>query len=119
MPNYLLLFAVAHFHYDGHKFPLRPLLCDEAFYGIDTGRRDQLLGFASGLGLQLLVASPEQDGVRKEVPYSTTVIVVKDEHCDVHLHHFHWANPANERQFDLFDESAQRAGVTYIEESAP
>lgn len=53
----------AHFMYRGKKMRLHALLFDEAFYGIDAGRRDQILGFATDLGLQLFIASPDQDGV--------------------------------------------------------
>ena len=86
VPNYLLILTVAHFLYDGND-PLRHrvLLFDEAFYGIDASRRDQLLGFASDLGLQLFVASPDLDGVKQEIPCSTTLLVVKDDACNVHL----------------------------------
>jgi uncharacterized protein YPO0396 len=101
VPNYLLILTVATFLYDGNA-PLRTrvLLFDEAFYGIDASRRDQLLGFASDIGLQLFVASPDLDGVKQEIPCSTTLLVVKDEACDVHLFAYDFTNP---RQFSLFD----------------
>lgn len=101
VPNYLLILTVAHFMLDGNKVPLHALLFDEAFYGIDAGRRDQLLGFASDLGIQLFVASPDQDGVRQEVPDSTTLLVVKDDAHDVHLYPFNWENPRFHHR-DLF-----------------
>lgn len=101
VPNYLLILTVAHFMLDGNKVPLHALLFDEAFYGIDAGRRDQLLGFASDLGIQLFVASPDQDGVRQEVPDSTTILVVKDDAHDVHLYPFNWENPRFHHR-DLF-----------------
>lgn len=103
VPNYLTILTIAHFLFKGNAIRLCSLLFDEAFYGIDASRRDQLLGFASDIGLQLLVASPDQDGVRKEVPRSTTILVVKDAAYDVHLYPFHWDNPS-EKQIDLFDE---------------
>jgi energy-coupling factor transporter ATP-binding protein EcfA2 len=101
VPNYLLILTVAHFMLDGNQVPLHVLLFDEAFYGIDAGRRDQLLGFASDLGIQLFVASPDQDGVRQEVPDSTTILVVKDDAHDVHLYPFNWENPRFHHR-DLF-----------------
>ncbi len=86
VPNYLLILMVAHFLYDGNSaLKARVLLFDEAFYGIDSGRRDQLLGFASDLKLQLFVASPDLDGVKQEIPYSTTLLIIKDTDCHVHL----------------------------------
>ena len=91
VPNYLLILTVAAFLYQGRAgSPLRlqPLLFDEAFYGIDAARRDQLLSFANDLGLQLFVASPDQDGVKKELPRTTSLFVVKDEKFDVHLYHY-------------------------------
>jgi len=75
VPNYLLILTIAHFMYRGKKMRRHALLFDEAFYGIDTGRRDQILGFATDLGLQLFIASPDQDGVRREVRNSTTLLL--------------------------------------------
>ena len=110
VPNYLTILTIAHFLFKGNAVRLCSLLFDEAFYGIDAGRRDQLLGFASDIGLQLLVASPDQDGVRKEVPRSTTVLVVKDVRYDVHLYPYHWDNPP-EKQTDLFTDPESEEAV--------
>ena len=52
----------------------------------------------------MLVASPDQDGVKQEVPYSTTLLVVKDEHHDVHLYPYHWENPDQITQPELLAE---------------
>lgn len=104
VPNYLLILTVAAFLYQGragnHSLRLQPLLFDEAFYGIDAARRDQLLSFANDLGLQLFVASPDQDGVKKELPRTTSLFVVKDEHFDVHL--YHYTQDITPKQTDLF-----------------
>ena len=109
VPNYLLILTIAHFMYRGKKMRLHALLFDEAFYGIDVGRRDQILGFATDLGLQLFIASPDQDGVRQEVRNSTTLLVKKDRNYDVHLFSFHWKNPEN-RQIDLFEPVLKETG---------
>lgn len=93
VPNYLLILTVAHFLYAGNKLSLQPLVFDEAFYGIDAERRNQLLGFATDLGLQLFVASPDQDGVKEELAHSTTIFVIKDKDFNVHLRPFHYVNP--------------------------
>ena len=103
VPNYLLILTIAHFLFDKEKIRLPILIFDEAFYGIDAGRRDQLLGFASDLELQLFVASPDQDGVKKEIPYSTSILVVKDARYNVHLYPYHWS--AAPKQLDLLDDS--------------
>lgn len=103
VPNYLLILTIAHFLFDVQKIRLPILLLDEAFYGIDSQRRDQILGFASDLSLQLLVASPELDGARAEIPNSTTLLVVKDENYDVHLYDYIWEH---QRQQDLLEENA-------------
>ncbi|MBT3380859.1 MAG: AAA family ATPase [Lentisphaerae bacterium] len=110
VPNYLLILTVAHFLFAGSNVRLRLLLFDEAFYGIDAGRRDQILGFATDLGLQLFVASPDQDGVKQEVAYSTTLLVVKDEEYDVHLYPYHWANPEAEKQMELLPDFKHKPG---------
>lgn len=117
VPNYLLILTVADFLFQGNAAKLKALIFDEAFYGIDAGRRDQIMGFATDLGLQLLVASPDQDGVKQEVAYSTTVFIVKDADCDVHLYPYHWENPDNVRQFELFSEAkAEDMPVEFGEE---
>ena len=105
VPNYLLILAVAEFLYHGGERTdppkCAPLLFDEAFYGIDAARRDQLLAFADALGLQLFVSSPDQDGVKREIRHSVSLIVVKDENLDVHLSPIVWRNVAT--QGGLFD----------------
>ncbi len=104
VPNYLLVLTVANFLYTpraGAELRLQPLLFDEAFYGIDSARRDQLLAFADELGLQLFVASPDQDGVKKELACTTSLFVVKDANYDVHLYHYDQDNRA--KQGALFD----------------
>ena len=108
VPNYLLILTVAAFLYQGRtgnqSLRLQPLLFDEAFYGIDAARRDQLLSFANDLGLQLFVASPDQDGVKKELPRTTSLFVVKDEKFDVHL--YHYTQDITAKQGDLFSSPA-------------
>jgi hypothetical protein len=103
VPNYLIILTIAHFLYDVPSIKLPLLLFDEAFYGIDAQRRDQLLAFASDLNLQLFVASPDQDGVKKEIPSSTSLFVIKDKDYNIHLHDFHWNNPKVGVQQDLLD----------------
>ena len=115
VPNYLLILTIAHFMYRGKKIRLHTLLFDEAFYGIDAGRRDQILGFATDLDLQLFIASPDQDGVRQEVRNSTTILVKKDARYDVHLYPFHWVNPLG-RQMGLFDQAAADGDIAFGEE---
>ena len=96
VPNYLLILTVAEFLYhggNGEEPPkTAPILFDEAFYGIDAARRDQLLAFADDLGLQLFVSSPDQDGVKREIRHSVSLIVIKDENLDVHLTPVVWRN---------------------------
>ncbi len=119
VPNYLLILTIAHFLYGGSGIKLPVLLFDEAFYGIDAGRRDQLLAFAGDIGLQLFVASPDQDGVRQDIDYSTTLLIVKDENYDVHLYPFEWKNLANtvkqEHLFEDFNE-VQVKEIVFSEE---
>lgn len=115
VPNYLLILTIAHFMYGSRKIRLHTLLFDEAFYGIDAGRRDQLLGFATDLGLQLFIASPDQDGVRREVKHSTTLLVKKDSNFDVHLYPFHWQN-RSKQQLDLFSTPEPEKEVAFEEE---
>jgi len=120
VPNYLLILTVAEFLYHGGEAvdppKAAPLLFDEAFYGIDAARRDQLLAFADDLGLQLFVSSPDQDGVKREIRYSVSLIVVKDENLDVHLSPIVWTNVAT--QSDLFGEGGGTGpGMQVLEET--
>ena len=119
VPNYLLILTVAEFLYHGgnevDQPKSAPILFDEAFYGIDAARRDQLLAFADDLGLQLFVSSPDQDGVKREIRHSVSLIVVKDENLDVHLHPVEWRNvPA---QTDLLGGASPEVGMVVKEET--
>jgi energy-coupling factor transporter ATP-binding protein EcfA2 len=87
--------------FDNADARVRPLLFDEAFYGIDAGRGDQLLRFATELGLQLVVASPDQDGVTPAVRRTTTLFLVKDGEGDVHLAPYHYFNDSGVAQRSL------------------
>lgn len=111
VPNYLLILTIAHFLYNSEGLRLPVLLFDEAFYGIDSQRRDQLLAFASELGLQLFIASPDQDGVKKDIPYSLSLLVVKDAEYDVHLYPFVWENPKEGIQQDMFNDATKHPPV--------
>ena len=119
VPNYLLILTVAEFLYHGSESSdppkAAPLLFDEAFYGIDAARRDQLLAFADDLGLQLFVSSPDQDGVKREIKHSVSLIVVKDENLDVHLSPIHWNNTPS--QGGLFGDEGPAVGMTVMEET--
>lgn len=119
VPNYLLILTVAEFLYHGgtaaDMTKASPILFDEAFYGIDAARRDQLLAFADDLGLQLFVSSPDQDGVKREIKHSVSLIVIKDENLDVHLTPVVWRNVAV--QADLLDDASPEMGMTVKEET--
>ncbi len=101
VPNHLIVFALAKLTFDAASARTMPLLLDEAFQGIDAGRREGLLAFATELGLQLVVASPDQDGVVPSARKTTTLFVVKDEHGDVHLAPYHYWNHAPRAQTTL------------------
>ena len=113
VPNYLLILTIANFLYSGSKIRLNILLFDEAFYGIDAQRRDQLMGFATDLGLQLFVASPDQDGVKDEIACSTSLLIVKDAKHDVHLYPFDWKRVPDP---DLFDPKKGEKEVRFDQE---
>lgn len=85
VPNYILLLSLAKVHLDHTGSKIRILLMDEAFYGIDAQRRDELLNFADQLGLNLVIAHPELDGVTDALSKSTTLLVDKTVHGDVYL----------------------------------
>lgn len=90
VPHHLVVFALARLAFEGARARLTPLLLDEAFHGIDATRREALLGLASELDLQLVVATPDQDGLVRGLRSTTTLFVVKDEHDDVHVVPYHY-----------------------------
>ena len=106
VPNYLLILTIAHFIYHGSNIKLPVLLFDEAFYGIDSGRRDQLMGFAGDIGLQLFIATPDQDGVKQEIMYSTSLFIKKDKDYNIQIQPVYWTNPDSDIQgkFGFVDE---------------
>jgi len=111
VPNYLLVLAMAHLVFQNSRSRLRPMLFDEAFYGIDAAKRERLLEFSTKLGLQLFVASPDQDGHTRAVRNATTVFVQKDENRDVHLTPLHSHFSAVEQK-DIFVEATTEGILT-------
>lgn len=73
------------------------------------------MAFADDLGLQLFVSSPDQDGVKREIKHSVSLIVIKDENLDVHLTPVVWRNVAV--QADLLDDASPEMGMTVKEET--
>lgn len=102
VPNYLLILTLAAFLYEADAAcRLSPLLFDEAFYGIDAARRDELLAFAEDLGLQLFVASPDQDGLKQALHASTSLLVIKDPTFNVHVIPYHWSTAPEQQELAL------------------
>ncbi len=85
VPAYLLLFCLTKLLYDGIGARARLLILDEAFYGIDAGRRNELLRFCGRAKIELVVATPEVDGVTEALPASTTVLIEKTPEADIFL----------------------------------
>ena len=107
VPNYLLVLALASLVFRSSRARLTPLLFDEAFYGIDAGRREELLRFATELGLQLVVASPDQDGATPAAQRATTLFLVKDPYGDVHLAPYHYWQKTQAGLFDAPPDDAE------------
>lgn len=108
VPNYLLVMMIAHLLFDktegtNSRIKINSILFDEAFYGIDSARKDQLLAFAEELGLQLAIASPDQDGIKSELSNSTNVFVRKDKEFQVHFFRYNW-----KRNRDLYDDGSDK-----------
>lgn len=109
VPNYLLVMMIAHLLFDktegtNSRIKINSILFDEAFYGIDSARKDQLLAFAEELGLQLAIASPDQDGIKSELSNSTNVFVRKDKDFQVHFFRYNW-----QRDPGLYDDDPEKA----------
>jgi DNA repair exonuclease SbcCD ATPase subunit len=101
VPTYLLVLAVASLLYNRTEARLRLLLLDEAFLGIDAGRREVLLQFADRAGVDLIVATPELDGVSPALRASSTLFIEKTPEQDVYVSDYHWQRP--DAQAGLFD----------------
>jgi DNA repair exonuclease SbcCD ATPase subunit len=102
VPNYILLLSLAKVHLDHTGARFRIILMDEAFYGIDPQRRDELLNFADRIELTLIVAHPELDGVTESLENTTTLLVEKTGEGDVYLGNFDFSR--KKPQGGLFDE---------------
>lgn len=94
--HYLLLWALAGLLFNRSGSRLRLLMMDEAFYGLDSERKELLLRCAKQLDLSFVIATPDLDGtVHGESGGSTTVLVEKNEQDRVSVIGFEWnAAPA-------------------------
>lgn len=101
VPTYLLVIAVASLLFNRTGARLRLLLLDEAFLGIDAGRREVLLQFADRAGVDFIVATPELDGVTPALQASSTLLIEKTPEQDVFVSDFHWQRP--DIQASLFE----------------
>jgi recombinational DNA repair ATPase RecF len=108
VPTYLLVIAVASLLFDRTDARLRLLLLDEAFLGIDAGRREVLMQFADRVGVDLIVATPELDGVTPALAASSTLFIEKTPEQDVFISDFHWQRPgAQPTLFERREEPAE------------
>ena len=113
MPNYLLLLSLAKVHLDHTAAKIRILLIDEAFYGIDAQRRDELLSFADSIGLNLVIAHPDLDGVTRKLAKATTLLVEKTPAGDIYLGEYRYSR-RDQQQVDLFSEPEPEAAAEII-----
>src|SRR5579875_1487501 len=111
VPRYLLIIALASLFYDRCAARLRLLLMDEAFLGIDQGRRESLLQFADRCKVCLIVATPELDGVTPSLAESTTLLVEKSLEGDVFVSDFHWRR---QEQLSLFEPTDNGDEQNYV-----
>jgi len=103
VPNYLLIMSMSALLFNQIGSKVRVLLFDEAFYGIDSARRDELLKFAACLGVHLIVATPEMDGVTDAMRQSTTLLLEKNAQNEVFVGNFVWESQEG-AQLDIFKE---------------
>ena len=101
VPNYLLIMAMSALLFNQIGSRVRILIFDEAFYGIDAARRDELLRFAARLGIYLIIATPEMDGVTEAMRESTTLLLEKNEKNEVFVGNFVWESDEGV-QLDIF-----------------
>jgi hypothetical protein len=112
VPNYLLIMSMSALLYNQIGSRMRLLLFDEAFYGIDAARREELLRFAARLGVNLVVATPEMDGVTEAMRESTTLLLEKNDQNEIFIGNFAWESQEG-LQMDIFssqqEENAKEA----------
>jgi hypothetical protein len=107
VPTYLLILAVGSLLFDRTDARIRLLLLDEAFLGIDAGRREVLMQFADRAGVDLIVATPELDGVTPALAASSTLFIEKTPDQEVFVSDYHWSRPSP--QGALFEQPAEPA----------
>jgi hypothetical protein len=112
VPKYLLVIAVASLLYDRTEARLRLLLLDEAFLGIDAGRREVLMQFADRARVDLIVATPELDGVTPSLAASSTLFIEKTPEQDIYVSDYQWQRPGP--QADLFTAPAEPAETDLV-----
>lgn len=89
--NYLLLLALAALLFDRSQARLRLLMLDDAFFGLQTERKELLLQCGKKLGLDFVIATPDLDGtIQEHAGDSTTVLVEKDEQENVTVLPIEW-----------------------------
>jgi len=113
VPNYLLIMAMSALLYNQINARIRFLLFDEAFYGIDAERREELLRFANRLGLSLVIATPEMDGVTEAMRESTTLLLEKNANNEIFIGNFVWESQEG-LQMDIFNQEANEEEVFTI-----
>ena len=118
VPNYLLIMAMSALLYNQIGAKIRFLLFDEAFYGIDAERREELLRFANRLGLSLVIATPEMDGVTEAMRESTTLLLEKNANNEIFIGNFVWESQEGQ-QMDIFSQNDEEETFTIGVKSAP
>ncbi|MBR5624482.1 hypothetical protein IKW72_05715 [bacterium] len=118
VPNYLLIMAMSALLYNQIGAKVRFLLFDEAFYGIDAERREELLRFANRLGLSLVIATPEMDGVTEAMRESTTLLLEKNANNEIFIGNFVWESQEGQ-QMDIFSQNDEEESFTIGVKSAP
>ena len=103
VPNHMLIIAVASLLYDDVNARLRILLLDEAFLGIDGSGRDILLRFADRCKVDLVVATPELDGLTPALAASTTLLIEKTADGDVFVRPFPWERAPSQTTLTVQD----------------
>lgn len=117
VPNHLLILSVAALLYDQTKAKLRLLLIDEAFLGIDAAGRETLLQFADRCKVELVVATPELDGVTPSLQASTTLLIEKTPEYDVFVSKYEWER--SPKQATLIPTAASGENLVIGSKDAP
>ena len=84
----------------------------------DAERREELLRFANRLGLSLVIATPEMDGVTEAMRESTTLLLEKNANNEIFIGNFVWESQEGQ-QMGIFNQNDKEESFTIGVKASP